>query len=148
MSKTDLAYVVEAQLLGAPGVPAIELVRVVGQTGAEHVVDLRYDDVVLRLRREKRWYEVLFTSVVDTEWFGSAEILEFFRLPDEEIDSQDATRSVLNLRAFLERFGSELSHVFAKNTYARSKPELLRARMRRNLRRWPSNHQPEPEDEL
>lgn len=139
MTKIDIADRVTEWLAAQDGSPAGAFTRIVGTAGEGQAVDFSYGNAVIRIRKEAGWYEVLFGSVFDAEWFGSAEVLEFVHSSEATLDSEDVDEALTALRCFLTQFGYELSRAFGSECYLKAKELLFAVRAARNRRLWPSS---------
>lgn len=125
----DLGRFVDQQLLPALGDPEI---RVLGRHGghreASQSVDMQKRDVVIRLHRQKVFYEVLFRSAYDpSEWFDAATVATHVgKTPRPALSGNSDEDLLRGVETLLRDMLDAAAQVFSAQAYPDAKEDLIR----------------------
>jgi hypothetical protein len=128
----DLLKLVRSELIRGPNALGL---RVENHYGSRwemgQGVDLRVEDLRIRVLRDKLYHEVHFASVIDPiEWFDSSVVFQQLGRDAHGFSGTNAGQVVRELREFLEEDLSAVERVFSARTYPEVKGELVRLRTR------------------
>jgi hypothetical protein len=125
----DLERFVDQELLPALGDAEI---RVLGRHGgrreASQAVDMQKRDVVVRLHRQKVFFEVLFRSAHDpSEWFDASTVAAYIGKASNPALSGDSDEERLRgVETLLRETLDAAVHVFSAPAYQHAKEDLIR----------------------
>lgn len=125
----DLARFVDQQLLPALGDPEV---RVVGRHGgrreASQAVDMQKRDVVIRVHRQKVFFEMLFRSAHDSsEWFDAATVTAYAgKAPPPPLLGDSNEELLRGVHTLLRDTLEAATQVFSADVYPHAKEDLIR----------------------